>query len=191
MRNVALAEPIRGNGDALGQRPRRRGARRAVADAHPALVSALLAAPSQPPALSAKCNAVGALLGLPNCRGSYFHILSETVLRHDLVGSPALAGVARHDLIGSSALAGVAWKDFIATAHVTVIRVIVTATHAMMINVFVTITVHAVAIIMMAVALHVVVIAVILRVHLSVCLGQRCRASDKNYCPRQARNLPI
>jgi hypothetical protein len=143
------------------------------------------------PALSAKCNAVGALLGLPNWRGSYFHILSETVLRHDLVGSPALAGVARHDLIGSSALAGVAWKDFIATAHVTVIRVIVTATHAMMINVFVTITVHAVAIIMMAVALHVVVIAVMpgKASTSSVCLGQRCRASDKNYCPQASQKF--
>src|SRR5436190_7751887 len=39
--------------------------------------------------------------------------LLETALRHDLVGSPSLAGVARHDLIGTSALAGVAWKDFV------------------------------------------------------------------------------
>jgi hypothetical protein len=103
--------------------------------------------------------------------------LSETALRHDLVGSPALAGVA--------------WKDFIATAHVTATRVIVTTTHAMMIDVFVAVAVHAVTIIMMAVALHVVVTAVVPgnASTSSVCFSQGCRAGAKNYCPQASQKF--
>ena len=115
--------------------------------------------------------------------------LSDTARRHDLIGLPALAGVARHDLIGSSALAGVAWKDFIATAHVTATRVVVTTTHAMMI---VTVTVHAVAIIMIGAALRVVVTAVVrgnASASSSMCLGQGCRAGDKNYCPQASQKF--
>ena len=118
--------------------------------------------------------------------------LSKMALRHDLIGSPALAGVAWKDLIGSSALAGVAWKDFIATAHVTAIGVIVTTTHAMMIDVIVTVTVHVVAIIMMAVALHVVVTAVVPgnASTSSMCLCRGCSAGDQKYCPQASQKFP-
>jgi hypothetical protein len=106
---------------------------------------------------------------------------SETAIRHDLVGSPALAGVA--------------WKDFIVTAHVTAIRVIVTTTRAMMIDVIVTVTVHAMATMMVAVALHVVVLVVPGVVPgnastSSMCLDRGCRAGDKKYCAQVSQNFP-
>jgi hypothetical protein len=103
-----------------------------------------------------------------------------------------LSEALRHDLIGSAALAGIMWKDFIPTAHVTVTRMIVTTTHAMMIDVFVAATVHAVAIIMIAVPLHVVVTAVAPgnASTSSMCLGQGCRAGDQNCCPQTSQKLP-
>ena len=111
-------------------------------------------------------------------------------LGHDLVGSPAVAGVARHDLIGTSALAGVAWKDFVATAHATALKVIVTTTHVMMIDVFVTVAVHAAAM-MMEVALHMVVTAVVPgdAPTSSMCLGRWSRAGDKNDCAQVSQKF--
>ena len=101
-----------------------------------------------------------------------------------------LSEALRHDLIGSAALAGIMWKDFIPTAHVTVTRMIVTTTHAMMIDVFVAATVHAVAIIMIAVPLHVVVTAVAPgNASTSMCLGQGCKAGDRNYCPQASQKF--
>jgi hypothetical protein len=112
-------------------------------------------------------------------------------LGHDLVGSPAVAGVARHDLIGALALAGVAWKDFVATAHATAIKVIMTTTHVMMIDVFATVAVHAAAM-MMVVALHMVVTAVVPgdASTSSMCLCQGCRAGDQNRCAQVSQKFP-